>query len=59
MADDILILRSISYTSPGRHPNRHDAYFLFGKDIQTRGLHGQLYLKSHGAINLFKRAGLR
>ncbi|CAP86071.1 hypothetical protein PCH_Pc20g07420 [Penicillium rubens Wisconsin 54-1255] len=35
MADDILILSSISYTLPGRHLNRYDAYFLVGGDIQT------------------------
>ncbi|KGO37272.1 hypothetical protein PEX1_052600 [Penicillium expansum] len=51
MADKILILRQISYTLPGRHLNRYDVYFLFGKDIQTRGLHGQLYLKSQCSIN--------
>ncbi|EKV16642.1 hypothetical protein PDIG_20130 [Penicillium digitatum PHI26] len=45
MAYDILILRSLPYTSPGRHLNWYDAYSLFGKDIQARGLHGQLYLE--------------
>ncbi|CRL20192.1 unnamed protein product [Penicillium camemberti] len=59
MTDDILILRSISYTSPGRRLNWYDAYYLFRREIQTSWPTLSEDLWTTCAIDLFMRAQLQ